>query len=130
MKIAEESGLDLVEVAPDAKPPVCRVMDYGKYRYQQRKKQSHHKTPTVKEVKLKLKIGEHDLDLKVRNSIKFLEGGHKVKVSMFFRGREIVRPELGKEVFQKFIAKLEDRFSIETQPKLMGRSITMILAPK
>ncbi len=129
-KLAEERGLDLVEVAPQAKPPVCRILDYGKFKYQQSKKHSHKKTTTLKEVKVRARIDEHDLDLKVRNAIRFLESGHKVKVSLFFRGREIVRPELGMQVFEKFIEKLGDKYSIENKPRQQGKSITMVVAPK
>lgn len=130
LKLAEERGLDLVEVAPQAKPPVCRILDYGKFKYQQSKKHSHKKTTTLKEVKVRARIDEHDLDLKVKNAIRFLESGHKVKVSLFFRGREIVRPELGMQVFEKFIEKLGDKYSIENKPKQQGKSIIMVIAPK
>ncbi len=130
LKLAEERGLDLVEVAPQAKPPVCRILDYGKFKYQQSKKQSHKKTATLKEVKVRARIDDHDLDLKVRNAVRFLESGHKVKVSLFFRGREIVRPELGMQVFEKIIEKLGDKYSIENRPSLHGKSIIMVIAPK
>jgi translation initiation factor IF-3 len=117
-------------VAPDAKPPVCRIMNYGKFKYQQSKRHSHRKTAEVKEVKVRTQISEHDLELKVRNIVRFLESGNKAKVTLFFRGREIVRPELGMQVFEKIIERLGDKYNIETKPKLVGKGITMVVAPK
>lgn len=128
--MAEERGLDLVEVAPNSKPPVCRVLDYGKFKYQLSKKHSHRKTIDVKEVKVRPRIDTHDLELKVKNIIRFLDDGNKVKVTMFFRGREIVRPEMGMQVFERIIEKIEGRFNIETKPRLDGKSITMVVSPK
>jgi len=128
--IAKESGLDLVEVAPNSKPPVCRIMDYGKYRYQQSKKHSHRKTIDVKEVKVRPSISEHDLELKVKNILRFLDGGNKAKVTMFFRGREIVRPELGMRIFDKITEVLGDKYNIEVRPRLEGNRVTMVVAPK
>ncbi|NTU43460.1 MAG: translation initiation factor IF-3 [Nitrospirales bacterium] len=129
IRLAQEKGFDLVEVAATSTPPVCRIMDYGKYKYQQGKKQGARKTVDVKEVKIRPMIGEHDLQLKVKNIRRFLDDGNKAKVSMFFRGREIVRPELGMKLFEKVIETLEGKFSVEQQPKLEGRSITMVIAP-
>ncbi len=117
-------------MASNATPPVCRIMDYGKFKYQQSKKHSHRKTLEVKEVKVRPQIGEHDLDLKIKHIIRFLEAGNKAKVTMFFRGREIVRPELGMKVFHKIIERLDDKYNIENKPRLEGKSITMIVAPK
>lgn len=128
--IAKESGLDLVEVAPNSKPPVCRIMDYGKYRYQQSKKHSHRKTIDVKEVKVRPSISEHDLELKVKNILRFLDSGNKAKVTMFFRGREIVRPELGMRIFEKITEVLGDKYNIEARPRLEGNRVTMVVAPK
>ncbi len=130
LRIAEDRGLDLVEVAPNANPPVCRIMDYGKFKYQQSKKQSHKKTIEVKEVKVRPNIDEHDLELKIRNIIRFLEDGNKAKVSLFFRGREIVRPELGKRVLDRIIERLQGTYTIESPPKLQGKSMTMVISPK
>lgn len=128
--VARESGLDLVEVAPNSKPPVCRVMDYGKYRYQQSKKHGHRKTIDVKEVKIRPSISEHDLELKVKNILRFLNDGNKAKVTMFFRGREIVRPEMGMRIFDKITEILGDKFNIEVKPRLEGNRVTMVVAPK
>ncbi len=127
-------GLDLVEVAPGAKPPVCKIMDYGKYKYQLSKKHSHKKTIEVKEVKIRPRISEHDLDRKIGQMLKFLSEGNKTKISMFFRGRERARPEQGMMVFDKIVERLETeddgKSNIELRPKLDGRSITMVVAPK
>jgi len=130
LDLADERGLDLVEVAPNANPPVCKIMDYGKFRYQQSKKHSHRKTIDVKEVKVRPNIDKHDLELKIRNIKRFLEQGNKAKVTMFFRGREIVRPELGMQVFDKIIESLEGKYNIENKPKLQGKSMTMVISPK
>ncbi|MBF0344060.1 MAG: translation initiation factor IF-3 [Nitrospirae bacterium] len=130
IKSAIDRGLDLVEVAPAANPPVCRIMDFGKYKYQLSKKHTHRKTIDVKEVKIRPRISEHDLERKINQMITFLTDGDKAKVSMFFRGREIVRPEQGMVVFDKIIEKLEGNYSIEVKPKLDGKSMIMVVAPK
>ncbi|MCI4625483.1 MAG: translation initiation factor IF-3 [Candidatus Magnetoovum sp. WYHC-5] len=127
---AKERGLDLVEVAPGAEPPVCRILDYGKYKYQMSKKHTHRKTIDVKEVKLRPRISEHDLERKINQMVEFLSDGDKTKISMFFRGREVVRPEHGMAIFEKIVEKLEGNFNIEVKPKLDGKSITMVVAPK
>ncbi|UCG79368.1 MAG: translation initiation factor IF-3 [Nitrospirota bacterium] len=127
---SKDAGLDLVEVAPNSDPPVCRIMDYGKYRYQQSKKHGHAKTVGVKEVKVRPSISDHDLDLKVRNMLRFLGGGNKAKVTMFFRGRERQRPERGLLVFDRIKELIGDQYSIEVEPKLEGNRITMIVAPR
>lgn len=129
LKISRERGYDLVEVAPGAVPPVCRVMDFGKYKYQMSKKHSARKTVDVKEVKVRPQISDHDLELKIRNVRRFLDEGDKAKVIMFFRGREIVRPELGMKVFERIIATLTGKFTVEQQPRMEGKSITMVLTP-
>ncbi|HMK56760.1 MAG TPA: translation initiation factor IF-3 [Dissulfurispiraceae bacterium] len=129
VRMAREKGFDLVEVSPTSVPPVCRIMDFGKYKYQLSKKHSAKKTVDVKEVKVRPQISEHDLDLKIRNLRRFLDEGDKAKVIMFFRGREIVRPELGMKVFEKIIGTIPGKFSIEQQPRLEGKSITMVVAP-
>lgn len=127
---AQSKDLDLVEVAPNAKPPVCKIMDFGKYKYQMSKKQTQKKAPDMKEVKLRPRIGDHDLELKVRNLRKFLDAGHKVKVSMFFRGRERVRPDLGMKVYEKLLTILPGEYNIMQQAKYEGNSITMVMSPK
>ncbi len=130
LKKAEESGLDLVEVAPQAAPPVCRIMDFGKYKYQISKKQSQKKMLGVKELKIRMRIDSHDLELKVRNIRRFLDDGNKAKITMYFRGREIVRPELGMNVFKKLTEMLPGKFQIEQAARLEGNHITMVLGPK
>jgi translation initiation factor IF-3 len=127
---AGEKDLDLVEVSPTAVPPVCKIMDFGKYKYQLSKKQAQRKTIDVKEVKVRPQINEHDLDLKIRNVNRFIEGGDKAKIVMYFRGREIIRPELGMKVFEKISQNLTGKFQIEQQPRLEGNHITMVVAPK
>lgn len=130
MEIAESKDLDLVEVAPNAQPPVCRIMDFGKYKYQISKRHTAKKTAGVKEVKIRPQIDEHDLELKVKNIRRFLDDGNKAKVSMFFRGRERVRPELGMKVFEKLTQLLIGKFNIEQSPRYEGNTITMVIAPK
>lgn len=130
LKIAEERELDLVEVAPNATPPVCKVMDFGKYKYQMSKKQTARKTVEVKEIKLRPRIDEHDLQLKIRNLRRFLDSGHKVKISMFFRGRERVRPELGMKVFERMMEILPGEYNVVQQPRYEGKIINMVISPK
>lgn len=130
LKIASERELDLVEVAANVKPPVCKILDFGKYRYQLSKKQAQKKTADIKEIKIRPQITEHDLGLKVKNIRRFLNDGNKAKVMMFFRGREIIRPEFGMRVFQKILETLTGKFNIEQSPRLEGNHITMILTPK
>ena len=131
---AESEGLDLVEVAPTARPPVTRIMDYGKYKYEEARKarqarKKQHQIQ-VKEVKLRPGIEPHDLEFKVRHARRFLEEGNKVKVTMMFRGRQVAHPELGKEVLDRVASELADLGKIETDAKLEGKNMTMILAPK
>lgn len=130
LEIARERGYDLVEVAPNAHPPVCRIMDYGKYKYQLEKKTSSKKTSTVKEIKIRPQISDHDLQLKVKHIKRFLEEGDKARVTLFFRGREIVHSEMGIKIFDKIKALLTG-FShrIEQEPKLEGNNMSMIIAP-
>ena len=130
---ALESGLDLVEVAPDARPPVCRLMDYGKFKYEEarrareaRKKQH---TMQVKEVKYRPGIEEHDYEFKTRHVRRFLEEGDKVKVTMMFRGRQLSHPEIGLDVLERVLGDVEDLGKIESQPVREGRTMTMVLAP-
>jgi translation initiation factor IF-3 len=130
---ARAAELDLVEVAAQADPPVCRIMDYGKFRYEeaQRLKESRKKTIqiTTKEVKFRPKIGKGDFDTKVRHMLEFLEEGHKVKVSLQFRGREMAHPELGKKVLDEVLEQLGPIARVDTEPRLDGRSMTMVLSP-
>jgi translation initiation factor IF-3 len=130
LKIADERGLDLVEVAPNVAPSVCKILDFGKYRYQLNKKQTQKKTMDVKEVKIRPQITENDLSLKVRNIRRFLDEGNKAKVTMYFRGREIIRPELGMRVFEKMRQLLTGKFNVEQSPRLEGNHITMVIGPK
>lgn len=131
--LAEQLDLDLVEVAPNAKPPVCRLMDYGKYKYEQsvrdreaRKKQTR---TTVKELRMKVRIGDHDFDINRRKAEEFLGEGDKVKVTIRFRGREQERPEYGRELLERLVEELGDRALLEQNPMMEGRNMTMVLAP-
>jgi translation initiation factor IF-3 len=132
LKIAEEQGLDLVEVAPNATPPVCRIMNYGKYKYQQSKRsQEARKHQTVIHVKeVKVRPHKHDFQFKLRHVKRFLGEGHKVKISMLFRGREIVHPEFGRGMFNRIIEENKDSVVVEQAPRMEGRNMVMILAPK
>jgi translation initiation factor IF-3 len=130
LRIAEENELDLVEVAPTAKPPVCRIMDFGKYKYEQSKKQSNKKPPDIKEVKMRPRIDTHDLERKVNNLKRFLDSGHKAKITMFFRGRERGRPELGMKVFERLMELLNGEYNIIQKPRHEGNNITMVVVPK
>jgi translation initiation factor IF-3 len=131
---AQEEGLDLVEVAPMARPPVVRIMDYGKFKFEQAKqarlaKKKQH-VILLKEVKYRPGIDDHDFDTKTRHARRFLDEGNKVKVTMMFRGRQVAHPELGKEVLDRVANELADIGKIETDAKLEGKNMTMILAPK
>ena len=133
LDIALEAGLDLVEVAPQARPPVCRIMDYGKYKYQMskrareaRKKQT---VVNIKEVKLRPKTDEHDFLFKERNARKFLEGGDRVRFFVFFRGREIVHKTIGERMLARIAEDLKDVATVEAMPQMEGRKMTMLLAP-
>lgn len=134
LRIAAEQHLDLVEIAPNAKPPVCRIMDYGKYRYEQQKKDKENrkkqKTFDVKEVKLRPGIEDHDFNVKFKNAVRFLEDGDKVKVTIMFRGRELSHPELGEVLLKKMAQQLEGLAVVERVPKLEGKNMIMIVAPK
>ena len=131
---AAKAGLDLVEVSPTAEPPVCRIMDYGKFRYQQSKKvQISKKSQTViqvKEIRLRPKTEEHDLEVKVKHVRKFLEQHNKVKISMMFRGREIAYTDIGRKIMEDIKNTLADGCVIDQQPKLEGRNMIMIVSPK
>ena len=131
---ADTSGLDLVEVAPTANPPVCRIMDYGKYRYEQSKRaheaKKHQKTIQVKEVKFRPKIDEHDYEFKKNHAVRFLKAQNKVKATIMFRGREVTHPEIGRQILERLTGDLEECAIVERPPKLEGYNMTMILSPK
>ena len=131
--MAEERGLDLVEVAPDADPPVCRIMDYGKFLYNKKKREKaarqQQKTIEVKEMRLRPKTDDHHLGIKVKSARKWLNDGMKVKVRIWFRGREITYPELGREILDKVAAELDDVAVIEQSANMDGKSMLMVLAP-
>ncbi|MBU5612327.1 translation initiation factor IF-3 [Geomonas azotofigens] len=134
LALAESQQLDLVEVSPTAVPPVCRIMDYGKFKYQQAKKQAEAKKKQVqvelKEVKLRPKTDTHDLEFKVKHVRRFLEEGNKAKITVVFRGREITHQELGMAALEKVAAELADIGIVEVRQKMEGRSMFMIVAPK
>jgi len=133
-KLAEEKDMDLVMMSPTAKPPVCRIMDYGKYVYEQSKKEKDAKKKqkiiSIKEVRCSLTIEEHDIDIKAKNARKFLLEGDKVKITVRFRGREMELAHMGQKILDNFAAKLEDVCLVEKRPKREGRNMTMVLGPK
>ncbi len=132
--MVEKQDLDLVEVAPEAQPPVCRIMDYGKYRYLEKKKAHGAKKKqsfvTIKEVKVRARTDTHDLVYKVRNIRRFIERGQRVRVSVFFRGREITHPELGKQMLNGVLMQVQDIAKPDISPRMEGRSMAMLLTPK
>jgi translation initiation factor IF-3 len=134
IRLAEEQGLDLVEVAPGASPPVCRVMNYGKYKYQQNKRsqeaKKHQTVIHVKEVKVRPRTEEHDYQFKLRHILRFIEEGNKVKVSLLFRGREIAHPEFGREMLARIQESVKEKAVVEQTPRMEGRIMVMILSPK
>ena len=132
MNLAREAGLDLVEVAPNERPPVCRIMDYGKFKYQQKKKQSI-KPPhqmQIKEIRLRPKTGDHDIEFKVKRARDFLGHKDKVKINVLFRGRENAHHDRGREILDDVIAQLQDVAKIEKPPGMEGRTMSTVLAPK
>jgi translation initiation factor IF-3 len=133
LALAEERGLDLVEVAPNAVPPVCRVLDYGKYRYEQTKKErearKHQKQAELKEVRLKPKTDDHDLEIKAKQARKFLLAGDKVKFTVRFRGREMAHPDIGREMLEQIAEELRDVATVEQRPLMEGRALSLMLAP-
>jgi translation initiation factor IF-3 len=134
MAIAIEKGLDLVEVAPSAKPPVCRLMDFGRFRFEQSKREKEarkkQKIISVKEVKLRPNIEDHDFEVKAKNARRFLSAGDKVKVTIMFRGREITHPDLGEKLSVKLAEQLSDISAVEKNPKVEGKNMVMILTPR
>jgi translation initiation factor IF-3 len=133
MHLAYERNLDLVEVAPNAVPPVCRLLDYGKYQYEKQKKDREarkaQKIIEIKEIRLRPRTGEHDLDTKVRQALSFLDEGSKVKVAVRFRGREITHPEIAREQLEEFAGKVGSAAVIEAQPSMEGRNLFMLFSP-
>lgn len=134
LHVAVEKGLDLVEVAPSARPSVCRIMDYGKYKYETSKKEREarkkQKTVTIKEVKMRLSIENHDFDVKAKNALRFLKDGDKVKATIMFRGREIVHASLGKTLLDRLAEVLKEEAVVERPAKVEGRNMVMVLAPR
>ncbi len=133
-EISETEGLDLVEVSPDAKPPVCKVLDFGKYRFEQSKriKESKKKQKIVltKEIRLRPKIEEHDFNTKSRQTIEFLQKGYKVKLTIRFRGRELSHTDIGRNVLNKLIEKIDEFGAVDFNPKFEGRTIVTVVSPK
>ena len=134
IRIAREIGLDLVEVAPQSVPPVCKLLNYGKYKFEQEKKikdvKKHTKAVELKEIRMQPKIAEHDLDFKSEHVREFLEQGNKVKVTIRFRGRELAHTEIGEQVLKRVLAKLEGFYIMEKTPSMEGRFMSMVLQPK
>lgn len=130
---AQQDGLDLVEISPNATPPVCKIIDYGKFRYQLTKKERENKKAQhqvkMKEIKVKPNIDDHDLQTKVKHAREFIEKGNKVRVTCMFRGREMAHPEIGERVVNKIIEGLQDIAQVEAEPKLLGRNLSLVLAP-
>ena len=133
LELADERDLDLVEVAPGAKPPVCRIMDFAKFKYDQEKKEReakhHQKQVQLKEIRVKPNIEDHDYQVKLRHALEFLQKGNKVKVNLFFRGREMAHREIGKRVLDRFINDMSLKGQMERSPVLEGRTMSMVFAP-
>lgn len=134
LKVAEEAGVDLVEISPNANPPVAKVIDWGKYQYQQMKQQKKNrqsnKANELKQMRFGLKIGANDLEIKMRKIREFLEQGHKVKILIFYRGREMAHKELGYELIDRVIALLEDDAVVEQKPQMAGRNLSIVVRSK
>lgn len=134
MRIAEDAGLDLVEIAPQATPPVCKVIDFGKFSYEQQKREKIQKkkqqVSVLKEIRLHPNTDTHDFDFKARHAANFIEEGNKVKVSVIFKGRELAYTELGETLLKRFIERIEDIAKVEQEPKFEGRAMHAILAPQ
>ena len=134
MMLAEEAGLDLVEISPNAAPPVCKIMDFGKFKYEQQKRESEarkkQKTIEIKEIKFRPGTDTHDYEVKMRSVMKFLDEGDKVKVTLRFRGREMAHQELGVRVLERIQQDIEDMAKVEQMPRSEGRLMTMVIAPK
>ena len=134
LELAEERQLDLVKIAPQARPPVCKLMDYGKYRFEQSKKErefrKNQKVITVKEVRLSATIEEHDIDVKFKAAVKFLKEGNKVKATIRFRGRQIAHSEIGRQVMAEFAERIKEYGTVDKVPQIEGRNMSMIISPK
>jgi translation initiation factor IF-3 len=134
LNMASDVGLDLVEIAPNADPPVCKILDFGKYKYEEQKKKNEarkkQKIIEVKEIKLRPSIDDHDYDVKMRSMVKFIEEGDKVKVTMRFRGRELAHQELGMDVLVRVKDDLDEIAKVEQMPRMEGRQMTMVVSPK
>ena len=134
LALAEERQLDLVKIAPQARPPVCKLMDYGKYRFEQSKKErefrKNQKVITVKEVRLSATIEDHDIDVKFKNAVKFLKEGNKVKVTIRFRGRQITHSEIGRQVMHEFADRIKEYGTVDKAPQIEGRNMSMFISPR
>ncbi len=134
LEIAEQKNLDLVKIAPQAKPPVCKIIDYGKYRFEQSKREKEQRknqhVVEIKEVRLSLNIDTHDFETKKNHALRFISEGNKVKASIRFRGREMGHPELGQEIMRRFAEAMSEAANVEKPPKLEGRTMLMFLSPK
>lgn len=134
LDMAEEMQLDLVKIAPQARPPVCKIMDYGKYRFEQSKKErefrKNQRVITVKEVRLSATIEDHDIDVKLKNAIKFLKDGNKVKATIRFRGRQITHSEIGRQVMTEFAERIKEYGTVDKTPQIEGRNMSMMISPK
>jgi translation initiation factor IF-3 len=134
LKIAEEAGVDLIEISPNASPPVAKVVDWGKYQYQkmkeQQKNRKHSKSAELKQMRMGLKIGQNDLEIKLRKIREFLAAGHKVKILIFFRGREMAHQELGYEMIDRIINQLDEYAILEQKPQMAGRNLSIVIRSK
>lgn len=134
LRMAEAAGLDLVEISPTAKPPVCKILDYGKYKYEAQKKahdaRKKQKVIQIKEIKLRPTIDKHDLDIKIRNVMSFLDEGDKVRITLRFRGREMDHSEIGMKILERVQEALKDHSKIENSPRIEGKQIVMMVGPK
>ena len=134
MRIAGEKSLDLVKIAPQAKPPVCKIMDYGKFKFEQGKREKearkNQKVIEIKEIRLSVGIDIHDFNTKLKNAIKFLQAGNKLKVSIRFRGRQMAHPEIGQEIMKRFAEQISEYGTVESMPKMEGRSMIMLASSK
>jgi len=134
LQVAENAGVDLIEISPNADPPVAKVLDWGKYQYQkmkeQQKNRKHSKASELKQIRLGLKIGSNDLEIKLRKIRKFLGEGHKVKIMIFYKGREMAHQEIGYEMINKIVSKLEDDAIVEQTPQMTGRNLSIVVRSK
>ena len=134
MERAQKAGLDLVEISPDAEPPVCKILDYGKFKYQEQKKaaeaRKRQKIVEIKEIKMRPSIDDHDYDVKMRSMRRFFDEGDKVKITLRFRGRELAHQELGYQLLQRVKTDIEGTAKVEAEPRLEGRQMVMVLAPR